>query len=104
MSESKNREEIKKEILKISENIDRHLNKIQKLLELGYLDEAVILTVVIFEVLLKDLFKTCKGVWIHCGSGSDISCMDNEKKFQSRKIIKDYLEEIRVYNNFLKIR
>lgn len=102
MSECLNWCDAHNEICKISDNFDLHAKRIQSLLEQGYTDESIILIVVIFEVLLKDLFKTCRGAWIHCGKGSDISHMNLDDKLEARKKIMKYLEDVRAYDKFLK--
>jgi hypothetical protein len=102
MSDHKNWIEVHSQLSKIVDSFDLHTERIQKLLNLGYSDEAIILTVVVFEVLLKDMFKTCREAWIHCGKGSDISHMNLDDKFESRKKIKKYLEDVRAYDRFLK--
>lgn len=108
MSEVKNKIQIFKEFEIILNNFDINSKKIPTLLKQGYSNEAIILTVVIFEVLLKDLFKASRGAWIQFGQGHDIwkheldSSKQEQNKIEARKIVIKYLESLGAYNNFLK--
>jgi len=76
--------------------------RILKLLDSDYKEEAIILTVTICEVLLKDFCKTCKGVWIHHQYGNLIPGLGSERTYQAKIKIRDYLVSIGAYENFLK--
>jgi hypothetical protein len=98
---------LRQELQQIFDNFDVNSKRIQKLVNEKYFDEAIILTVVIFEVLLKDTFRSSRDVWIHFGHGSDIvgdtqNHMISNKIIATRKHIRKYLESINAYDKFLK--
>jgi hypothetical protein len=76
--------------------------RILKLLDSGYKQEAIILSVTICEVLLKDFCRICKGVWIHHKYGLFIKGLNNKETHKFKMKIRDYLISIGAYDNFLK--
>ena len=83
---------------------DKGKERILKLLNSGFNEEAIILTVTICEVLLKDLCKTCKGVWIHHQYGNFTGGLPLKETSEFKKRIRDYLTSLRAgaYDDFLK--
>ena len=81
---------------------DKGKERILKLLNSGFNEEAIILTVTICEVLLKDLCKKCKGVWIHHKYGLFIKGLGNKETHKFKMKIRNYLISIRAYDNFLE--
>jgi hypothetical protein len=81
---------------------DKGKKRILKLLDSGFNEEAIILTVTICEVLLKDFCKTCKGVWIHHAYGHSIQGLGIKKTHEAKVRIRKYLTPANAYDNFLK--
>jgi len=76
--------------------------RILKLLNHEFKEEAVILTVSICEVLLKDFCKTCRTVWFYHVHNHHVN-WTNEKSLQDYKIkIRSFLSPIKAYNSFLE--
>jgi len=83
---------------------DNGRERILRLLDSEYKEEAIILTVTICEVLLKDFCKTCKGVWIHHHYGAFTAGLPLKETREYKKKIRDYLTTLRsgAYDDFLK--
>jgi len=77
-------------------------DKVVKLLDAGFKEEAIILTVTICEVLLHDFCKTCKGVWIHQQEGKTVRGAGIPITSKYKIKIRNYLTSIGAYENFLK--
>jgi hypothetical protein len=93
--------EIRDQLLEIESIYDKHIKRIKDLLDLGYKEEAVILTVTIFEVFFRDLFRVTKQLWFTqypCGS---VDCLPITEGIEARKKIQDYLQSIKAYDEFL---
>lgn len=80
----------------------RNIKKITKLLENGYLDESVVLLVTIFEVFLRDTVKSCRSVWFYHEPHFSIGRLNFDNIVEYRQKIRDYLESIGAYDEFLK--
>lgn len=92
---------IEDQLFEIASIYDNHINRIKSLLDLNYREEAVILTVTIFEVYFRDLFRVTKELWFvqyPCGS---VDCLPIKEGIEARKKIQDYLQSIKAYDDFL---
>jgi hypothetical protein len=94
--------ELKEELGKRRATFNARSGKINALLDSNFKEEAVILTVTLFEVLLKDLFILCKDVWIYHEPSGMICASDNKARVEYREKIRNYLESIKAYDDFLK--
>jgi len=93
--------EISEQLLEIQSIYDKHIKRIKNLLDAGYKEEAVILTVTIFEVFFRDLFRITRDFWFTqypCGS---VDCLPITECIEARKAIQNYLKSIRAYDEFL---
>jgi hypothetical protein len=81
---------------------EKSKERILKLLDADFKDEAIVLTTTICEVLLKDFCKTCRSVWIHNQSGHTITNRGIHKTKEYKIKIRNYLTSINAYDNFLK--
>jgi hypothetical protein len=75
----------------------RLIKRINELLEKGYKEESIILTVTIFEVLFKISFKTFKDHWLSRFPNSSA-----EEKIEYRNAIREYLEKMNLYDEYLR--
>ena len=90
------------ELQKISDVFDGHISRIEKLIDLEYLDEAVILIVSVTEVLLRDTFRSSKELWFYHQPYVTITTLDNHDHMETREKIKNYLDDIGVFDEYLK--
>jgi hypothetical protein len=84
------------EAIRVSEHHDK---RIRELVSLGYLEEAIILIVTLFEVKMRYFLKKSKGSWFYISHFSGISA---DEKIALRKKIQKYLTKIRMYDEFLR--
>jgi len=92
---------IKDQLLEIESIYDKHIKRIKDLLDLGFKEESVILTVTIFEVFFRDLFRVTRELWFTqypCGS---VDCLPITECTEARKKIQNYLKSIKAYEKFL---
>lgn len=81
---------------------ETNVGKIRLLLEKDFLDESVILSVTIFEVFLRDTLKSCKSVWFYHEPIGTIGWLDLDRRVEYKQKIRDYLESIGAYDDFLR--
>jgi hypothetical protein len=74
---------------------------IQELAKKDYRDEAIILSITYFEILMRDLIKENKDSWFLLPS-SQFSQLSPENKELLRKKIRKYLENLNLYEEYLK--
>lgn len=92
---------IKGQLSEILEVYHAHEEKIRSLVKQGYKEEAVILTVTIFEVFFRDLFRITHELWFPQHLGGSIDCLPIVQNIAAKKEIRDYLEKIKAYSDFL---
>lgn len=91
------------EILRIIGAFNRNVSRIEKCLRADLKEEAIILVVSTFEVLLKDLFILKRSRWFsHASDPSPLPSFLQTPKI--RKHIRNYLEKIKAYDEFIKIQ
>lgn len=81
---------------------DANILKISSILDAGFCDIAIIMTVSALEVLLTDLFKEYKNHWFTSKAGGHINSVSLEKRLETRKELRKYFQSIRAYDDFLK--
>ena len=102
-----NATEMHDKLKNVSSIFEGHLNKIRELNNEGFHDEAIILTVTISEVILKDIFIIYKDDWFTYESSiiyedSIDYKLENETRVNHKTKIRKYLESIRAYDDFIK--
>lgn len=78
-----------------------HNSRIRELIRLGYKEESIILTVTIFEVLMKDIFWKSKDDWFDYANQQYAELPENEK-LKIRKKIQKYLNELKLFDVYLR--
>lgn len=91
----------KDEIFRIIETFNRNVKRIERCLKAGFKEESIILIVSTFEAFLRDLFVIKKSRWFFHKLEGPIPYM---MKPETRENIRKYLEKIKAYEEFLKIR
>lgn len=81
---------------------DANILKISSILEAGFCDMAVVMTISTLEVILTDLFKEYKNIWFVSKAGGHIDGICLENKLKIRKEIRHYLESVGIYDRFLQ--
>lgn len=85
----------------INTTYNKHLSRIRDLLNSNYNEEAVILTVTIFEVYFRDLFRITREFWFAQYPGCSVDCLPIGKSIEARRAIRNYLKSIKAYEEFL---
>jgi hypothetical protein len=90
-----------KETLEKIRIIQNHNLRISELIKLGFKEEAIILTVTIFEILMKDFFWTSKDDWFYIPS-HQFSELSFDEKLNIHKKIQKYLKDIHLLDEYLR--
>jgi hypothetical protein len=90
-----------KETLESIRIIKDHNFRISELIKLGFKEESIILTVTIFEILMKDFFWNSKNDWFHLPS-HQFSELSFDEKLNIRKKIQKYLKDIHLFDEYLR--
>jgi hypothetical protein len=85
----------------IEATYSKNMGKIRKLLEMDHKEEAVILTVTVFEVFFRDLFRVTREIWFFQYSGALVDSLPISERIKAKKKIRDYLKSLRAYEEFL---
>jgi hypothetical protein len=86
-------------IKKIKRN-GHYFKHIVELVQKNYIEESIILTVTLFEFLMRDLVKDNKSVWFFLPL-LQFSELPSDKRIAIRKKIKKYLEDRKLYDQYL---
>jgi hypothetical protein len=78
-----------------------HFRRIIELAQKNYTEESIIFTVTIFEFLMRNIIKDYKDEWFYLPQ-SKFSNLTAEKKLVIRKKIKKYLDDLRLYDRYIK--
>jgi hypothetical protein len=78
-----------------------HFRRIVKLSQKKYTEESIILTVTIFEILMRNIVKDFKKEWFYLPQ-SQFSNLASDEKLVIRKKIKKYLDELKLYDTYIK--
>src|SRR5208337_2954199 len=81
---------------------DKGKERILKLLNSEFKEEAVVLTASICEVLLKDFCKVCRSAWFYHLHNHHVNWTNKEGLHEYKIEIRTYLSSIKAYNNFLE--
>lgn len=81
---------------------DANIMKIDNILKDDFCDVAIVMTVSALEVLLTDLLEAYKDFWFISRTGGAINAVFLENRLKIRKEIREYLQSIRVYDDFLR--
>ena len=95
------------ELENVNRIFDEQLNRIRRLNDEGFHDEAIILTVTISEVILKDIFKLYREGWFNYEESIDYDspserAFENNTRIEHRLKICKYLKSIQAYDDFIK--
>jgi hypothetical protein len=90
-----------KETLESIRIIQNHNSRISELIKLGFKEESVILTVTIFEILMKNFFWKSKDDWFYIPS-HQFSELSFDEKLNIRKKIQKYLKDIHLFDEYLR--
>jgi hypothetical protein len=86
-------------IRKIKRNSHYQIH-IAELVKSQYIEESIILTVTYFEFLMRDLVEDSKSIWFFIPL-LNFSKLPQRKKIEIRKKIKKYLDESKLYEQYL---
>jgi len=89
-------------VIRIREAFERNVSRIEGCLKAGFTEESIILVVSTLEVLLKDLFVLKRSSWFF--PARDFNLVPYLQRPEIRKNIRNYLERIKAYDEFLKMR
>ncbi len=78
-----------------------HSERIKELAQNEFIEESIILTVTTFEFLMRDLIKDSKSQWFFL-SEFQLSKSSPEIKTTIRKKIKQYLEKLNLFDEYIK--
>jgi hypothetical protein len=78
-----------------------HSERIKELAQNEFIEESIILTVTTFEFLMRDLIKDSKSQWFFL-SEFQVSRSTPEVKTAIRKKIKQYLEKLNLFDEYIK--
>lgn len=77
-----------------------YFKHIVKLVKENYIEESIILTVTLFEFLMRDVVKDFKFVWFYLPV-LQFSELPLDKKIALRKKIRKYLDDRKLYNQYM---
>jgi hypothetical protein len=93
---------LSEDLTRINNTYQKNLDKTIKLVQAGFRDESIIVTTTILEVFLRDMFRSCHHLWFHHIPNESVSMLPLKKRLMYRVAIKEYLESIGAYDDYLK--
>jgi hypothetical protein len=90
------------DLTRINDTYQRNLKKTIKLVNMDFRDESIIVITTILEVFLRDMFRSCHHQWFHHKPNESIAMLPLNKRLLYRQQIKEYLESINAYDEYLK--
>lgn len=94
--------ELATKLKELNSAFDENIDRINKLIEAGFLNESVILLVTIFEVYFRDLAKISRCLWFGKPPKSLILALGNKETLEKRNKIKNFLQSIQSYEDFIQ--
>jgi hypothetical protein len=91
----------RKTLNEINQIFDRNITRVECLIEQNFRNESIIILVTIFEVYFRDLFQNTREIWFNKPSRVLILSLDIQRKFIIRKKIKEFLQEVQAYDDFV---